>query len=131
MFFIGSSLTLRKALTFDFAQDRKKRIRSVVSKWNPQTGVRTDVPVNDTSLVEKDKGNVAFTFRRVLPLGSGQNPNDGFSEVDIESRELRDLLGEVIGEYTGQSWEGTIVNIRSPFAPLVRLSMPQPLCRRC
>jgi hypothetical protein len=91
----------------------------VISKWNLQTGIRTDEPVNDTSSADKEKGNLALTFRRVLPLGNSSNLDDTYSEVDIESKELRHLLKEVIGEYIGQSWEGRIVNIRSPFAPIV------------
>jgi len=96
------------------------RIRSVISRWDPKKGIRIDEPINDRSPAEKGKENFAFTFRRVLPIGNSPDSNDGYSEVDIESTELRNLLAKVIGEYTGQSWEGTIVNIRSPFAPLVR-----------
>lgn len=58
-----------------------------------------------------------------MPTGSQQGTRDGYSEVDIESKELRDLLSDVVGEYTGQSWEGNIVNITTPFAPLVSSSL--------
>lgn len=124
-----SSLMVMYVLTSYVTKDKKKRIRNVVSKWDPQTGIRKDVPIDDTSLVEQDKSGLAFTFRRVLPRGNSPNQNDGYSEVDIESEELRDMLGEVIGEYTGQSWEGSIANIRSPFAPIASQIVPIILCR--
>ncbi|OAP62732.1 hypothetical protein AYL99_01959 [Fonsecaea erecta] len=43
-----------------------------------------------------------------------------YSEVDVESRELRSLLKKVIGDsYPGQSWEGNTINLIAPFAPVV------------
>lgn len=98
---------------------RKRRIRTVVSKWDHATGLRKDEVVDEIPSGDKGKENLAFTFRRVLPTTSPKG-NDGYSEVDIESKELRELLKTTIGTYIGQSWEGNIVNIVSPFMPLVR-----------
>ncbi|EXJ63456.1 uncharacterized protein A1O5_11505 [Cladophialophora psammophila CBS 110553] len=60
----------------------------------------------------------AFTFRRVMDLTDEKKFK--YSEVDIESRELRGLLKKVIGDsYPGQSWEGNTINLIAPFAPVV------------
>ncbi|KAH6674953.1 hypothetical protein B0J14DRAFT_25252 [Halenospora varia] len=95
--------------------ERKKRVRAVVSTYDRLKGVRTDSPMSDSLTADKSK-NLAFTFRRILPISER---GVGRSEVDIESQDLRRLLSQVIGEYTGQSWEGKIVSISSPFAPLI------------
>ncbi|KAI9761887.1 MAG: hypothetical protein M1840_001540 [Geoglossum simile] len=96
----------------------KTRIRNVVSKWNFKTGMRSDYDIDDASISENNDGNFAYTFRRVL--SSLRGGKDNFCEVDIHSKDLQNLLREVVGDdYPGQSWDGDIVNIPTPFAPLV------------
>ena len=45
----------------------------------------------DDTTNSEDKGDIAFTFRRVVPSQVGAK--DNYCEVDIESKGLRTLLG--------------------------------------
>ncbi len=70
-------------------------------------------------------GNLAFTFRRVLPQGAGSGDGytgteDAYTEVDIEAEGLREMLKKEIGtDYPGQNFDGETINMTAPFAPLV------------
>ncbi|KAH0543404.1 hypothetical protein FGG08_002262 [Glutinoglossum americanum] len=97
--------------------DNNSRIRIVVSKYDPQTGIRADFVGNTPVSAIEDKEDIACTFRRVIFPGPGQQD---FSQVIVQSIELQKLLMEIVGDdYPGQSWSGEIVNIPSPFTPLV------------
>ncbi|KFY47983.1 hypothetical protein V495_01707 [Pseudogymnoascus sp. VKM F-4514 (FW-929)] len=99
-------------------EKRKARIRSVVARYDPVSGVRSDSEVNDPKGKNDKSKKYAFTFRKVV--ASTTEGKDSFCEVDIESNGLKTLLESVVGnDYPGQSWEGDLVNIGTPFAPLV------------
>jgi len=71
----------------------------------------------ETGEIKSEKGDVAFTFRRVL---DPDDPDNTYSEVDIKDDGLRELLKEIIGtDYPGQNFDGDTVNITAPFPSLV------------
>jgi len=98
-------------------------VRSVLSTFNFDKGVREDKPSN-LRKKKKDSSKIAFTFRTVLG-GNSRSKEQGaflYSEIDIEAPDLIELLKEVItreGEYPGVGWEGQKVNMIGPFAPIV------------
>lgn len=91
-----------------------------MNRWNGNIGGRDDYDIGNIRGA-RSKGAVsetAFTFRKVMDLSDDKKLK--YSEVDIEDRELRDLLKKVIGEsYPDQSWEGNITNMIAPFAPII------------
>jgi hypothetical protein len=62
---------------------------------------------------------VAYTFRRVYDPQTGEK--GAYSELDIEDEGLIALLRSVIdNKYPGVNFDGDLVNMSAPFAPLVR-----------
>ncbi|SMQ47334.1 unnamed protein product [Zymoseptoria tritici ST99CH_3D7] len=100
----------------------KPRIKRVTARQDMLSGMRID---QDSLDEQKKKGGKAgepkddfvITFREVVPTPFGNSR--GYCEVDIVQGKLRDLLKETIKEYPGQSWEGEVVNMTTPFYPLV------------
>ncbi|KIW91000.1 uncharacterized protein Z519_08783 [Cladophialophora bantiana CBS 173.52] len=91
-----------------------------MSRWDGRSGGRRDMEIGRWNELEgkAPTSKRAFTFRRVMDLTDEKKFK--YSEVDIESRELRGLLKKVIGDsYPGQSWEGNTINLIAPFAPVV------------
>jgi hypothetical protein len=95
-----------------------------LSTFNFEKGIREDKPSDLKYRKNKDSSQIAFTFRTVIS-GTGRHKEMGgymYSEIDIHSPELIDLLKEVItkdGDYPGIGWEGQSVNFLGPFAPIV------------
>lgn len=96
-----------------------------MSIFNFEKGIREDKPSDIRSKKSKDTSQFAFTFRTVISgVGLGRKEMGGFmySEIDIQSPDLVELLKEVItkdGDYPGIGWEGQSVNMIGPFAPIV------------
>ncbi|KIY04112.1 uncharacterized protein Z520_00804 [Fonsecaea multimorphosa CBS 102226] len=91
-----------------------------MSRWDGRSGGRRDTEIGRWNELEgkAPSSKRAFTFRRVMDLTDEKKFK--YSEVDVESRELRGLLRKVIGDsYPGQSWEGNTINLIAPFAPVV------------
>ena len=87
-----------------------------MKRTDPKTGTLTEEDLGDNPVKSKE-AEIAFTYRRVVPA-SGEV--DGYSEVDIDAKGLREILKKVIGtEYQGVNLEGDSINIVSPFACLV------------
>ena len=63
----------------------------MVAKYNSDTGSWSDTPIDDTDDSKKDKGDVAFTFRKFLDETGDAKPN-AVCEADIESNKLKALL---------------------------------------
>ncbi|KIW33385.1 uncharacterized protein PV07_00240 [Cladophialophora immunda] len=96
------------------------RYAYVMSRWDGRSGGRRDTEIGRWNELEgkAPSSKRAFTFRRVMDLTDEKKFK--YSEVDVESRELRGLLRKVIGDsYPGQSWEGNTINLIAPFAPVV------------
>ena len=101
----------------DGKKTSKSRYRNIVRQWDKKTGAQEDIVLGENKRKDAD-GEIAYTFRRVLDPETGVK--DAYSEIDIESRGLRELLKETIGDYPGQNFDGETVEITRPFEPLVR-----------
>lgn len=113
---------LRRRLEFDsqvqktgnHAKSDDGRVRNVISKWDPKECRRID---KDASTIVKDekKESHAFIFRKVLD----EKDKFRYSEVDIKSSALKDLLHKNLMHYPGHYWDGDTVTIQDPFCPIV------------
>lgn len=65
-----------------------------------------------------DATGIAFTFRRVMSTKDMSKLS--YTEVDIHALGLRTFLKDNVGpNYPSQSWEGQVVNMAAPFAPIL------------
>ncbi|KAI9845158.1 MAG: hypothetical protein M1837_005043 [Sclerophora amabilis] len=89
------------------------RVRNVISVWNKVECQRID---RDASELEvKPKEAHAFIFRKV----QDEQGKFWYSEVEIKSVDLQQLLRTNLMHYPGHYWEGDVVTIIDPFSPLV------------
>ena len=91
-----------------------ERVRNVLSKWDPIECRRIDRDASEVNTTVKEEAH-AFIFRKT------QDERDKFiySEVEIKSVDLKRLLQDNLSHYPGHFWDGDIVTIPDPFAPIV------------
>lgn len=99
-----------------------KPFRSVVNMWNDDLVRREDVQVNVDGTLAEDRNKekpveYAFTYRRVMD--SNNEKKLEYSELDIESPGLRKILAENVTHYPSQLFEENILNMMSPYQPLI------------
>jgi len=93
------------------------RYRNILRKWDSSTGSHKDEIVGETNK-KPDLKDVAYTFRRVYDPETGEK--GAYSELDIEDEGLIALLRSVIdNKYPGINFDGDLVNMSAPFAPIV------------
>jgi hypothetical protein len=91
------------------------RYRNIRRKWDRDAGVHKDEDA-DVETLKPESKDIAYTFRRVYDPGQGEK--GAHSELEIEGKELLEILRSVIDkQYPGMS--GEVVSMAAPFAPLV------------
>jgi hypothetical protein len=95
------------------------RYRNILRKWDRSAGSHKDEVVGDATFEKPELKDVAYTFRRVYDPETGEK--GAYSELDIEDEGLIAVMRSVIGSgYPGVNFEGDLVNMSAPFAPIVR-----------
>jgi hypothetical protein len=103
------------------------RYRNILRKWDASTGSHKDEVVGEATLKKPELKDVAYTFRRVYDPQTGEK--GAYSELDIEDEGLIALLRSVIdNKYPGINFDGDLVNMSAPFAPIVRPNRTQGKC---
>jgi hypothetical protein len=92
-------------------------VRNVISSWNEQQARNVDQDVDAPTAKSDKTQDIAFIFRTVMKTYEKTKP--AYSEIEVQSQGLRDLLRSVIGDYPGQSFDGTSVYIPGPFQAVV------------
>ncbi|KAF3035289.1 hypothetical protein E8E12_001623 [Didymella heteroderae] len=106
-----------KAATDDTQNQKRSRIKTVINKWNEEQSKWGDI--DSTFDTEASDVKIPATFRRHLD-GDNDKKID-FEEVEIHSRELKDLLLE-----SSIAWEDLVtktdqsLSINSPFHKFVQ-----------
>ncbi|KAA6410582.1 MAG: hypothetical protein FRX48_06004 [Lasallia pustulata] len=90
------------------------RVHNVLSKWDPKECRRIDRDASEIDNTAKKEAH-AFIFRKT------QDEKDKFlySEVEIKSADLKKVLQDNLRHYPGHFWDGDVVTIVDPFAPIV------------
>lgn len=79
--------------------------------------------MTDTASKKVECEDIAYTFRRVYDPQVGEK--GAFSELEIEGHGLIAVLKSVVdSKYPGINFDGELVLISAPFAPLVRRDCP-------
>ena len=106
-------------------KDEKKpesRYRNILRKWDSSAGAHKDEIVGEATVRKPETKDIAYTFRRVYDPETGEK--GAYSDLDIEDDGLIALLRSVIdSRYPGVNFDGDLVNMSAPFAPLVRTLM--------
>lgn len=101
------------------AKPRKVRYRDIVRTWNEKSGMYEE---KDAGEPDQEAGSkeFAYTFRRTKadPEEEDDVPS---SEVDLEDRDLVNLIKSVVSKYPGVNFESDPVTITEPFGPIVSL----------
>ena len=96
------------------------RYRNILRKWDRTAGVHKDEDVNEATFKKPESKNIAYTFRRVYDPETGEK--GAYSELDIEGEGLIAILKNVMdNRYPGINFDGELVSMTAPFAPLVRI----------
>ena len=102
-------------------KDEKKpesRYRNILRKWDSSAGAHKDEVVGEANFKKTETKDIAYTFRRVYDPETGEK--GAYSELDIEDDGLIALLKSVVdNRYPGVNFDGDLVNMSAPFAPIV------------
>ena len=104
----------------DTGKKETTRYRNILRKWDKNTGSHVDEVVGENFFLEQQVKGVAYTFRRVYDPETGDK--GAYSELDIEDPTLIQELKHEIGKYPGVNFDGDMVTMTNPFAPLVSRS---------
>jgi hypothetical protein len=97
---------------------QQSRYRNILRKWDSSAGAHKDEVVGADNFKKTEIKNIAYTFRRVYDPETGEK--GAYSELDIEDDGLIALLRSVIdNRYPGVNFDGDLVNMSAPFAPIV------------
>ncbi|KAH7333227.1 P-loop containing nucleoside triphosphate hydrolase protein [Rhexocercosporidium sp. MPI-PUGE-AT-0058] len=113
---MSSSAEEKRTSSEQKSDERKPRIRVVLSKLNRNTGLRSEEEQHGIDLTPvKSSQGVATFRRRMAPDGHSLESE----EIDLESGALKELLAKILDHVPPAQFKAEHVNFQSPFKVFV------------